>query len=215
VDLVVMAPHNRGLIEAIRHPSVTQNVLAQGSAPVLAWPQHLSPELDAALLHTPGSLVIVPLDGSPRAEEALPLATELAARFGRNLLLLRVVPTHGEPRAGAAPDGEQVRGTEFAGAEVRAYLADVRKRLLGPVGGKVPVETMVKHGEPTGEIDRAAQLHPGSVVVMSTRGRGELARLVLGSVSEGVIRCAPTPVLIVPPKVATINRPRSLAQARA
>jgi nucleotide-binding universal stress UspA family protein len=214
VDLVVMAPHNRGLIEAIRRPSVTQNVLAQGTTPVLAWPQHLSPELDAVLLHTPGSLVIVPLDGSPRAEEALPLAAELAAHFGRSLLLLRVVPTHGEQRVGVGPDGEQVSGIDFLEAEARAHLADVRERFLGLGGGKMQVETMVKHGEPTGEIERAARLHPGSVIVMSTRGRGELARLVLGSVSEGVIRSAPTPVLIVPPKVSAPGRPRSLAQAK-
>lgn len=228
VDLVIMAPHHRGLIEAIRKPSVTQEVLARGIAPVLAWPHHLSPELDAVLLHMPGSLVIVPLDGSCRAEEALPHAVELAMQYGRSLLLLRVLPAaagreprrdlreiriEGHPERHPEPDAELVGEAERAEVEARAYLADVRERLLALVGGSAAVETMVKRGEPTAEIVRTAELHPGSVIAMSTHGRNEIARLVLGSVTEGVIDASPAPVLIVPPGVSTPARPLPRAAA--
>jgi nucleotide-binding universal stress UspA family protein len=173
---------------------------------VLAWPQHLDPHLDDKLLHMQGSVVLVPLDGSALAEEALPLAGELAQQYGRGLLLLHVLPVGFQPAAGPQTYERGEEDAQEQEHQARQYLATVRARMLGEMSSApIPVEFMVKRGNPSNEIVRTAEVHPGSAVVMSTRGRTGLARLLLGSVTSDVLRRAPVPVFIVPPNVKASN----------
>ena len=91
VDVIVLAPEPRGLLEGLRRPSVTANVLARTAAPVLVVPP---PQLKNRhkLLQFGGAQVIVTLDGSALAEKALPMALRVARRYERPLLLLRIIP---------------------------------------------------------------------------------------------------------------------------
>jgi nucleotide-binding universal stress UspA family protein len=196
VDLIVMAPHARTGWDSWRHPSVTQRVLGRTSIPVLTWPQQLDAQFDETFLQTPGAVVIAPLDGSNLAEEALPFAVEVAADYGRTLLLVRVLPTislHGaSPQARGLAREARARQER----EIREYLASVRARLIGSV--QVRVEYMLTQGSPAARIVDVAEVHPGSVIVMRTHGRGNLARMVTGSVATDVVKRTPAPVLIVP-----------------
>jgi nucleotide-binding universal stress UspA family protein len=121
--------------------------------------------------------VVVPLDGSELAARALGPARALADALGARIVL---VTTHWEDGMGAA----------------QQYLADQVDDL-----SRSRVETIVVHDRAAPDAIRLETQDPGAVLCMSTHGRGGLARTVLGSVAEEVIRAADHPVLLVGPNV--------------
>lgn len=123
--------------------------------------------------------VIVPLDGSEHAERALPPAIELAAASGASIELVSVPAGGGE-------------------AAAHQLLESVAERLDG-VTVRPPV---VVPASDAAEVIANAAEQPGSIVVMSTHGRGGVARAVLGSVAEEVVRRSSGPVLLVGPDAA-------------
>ena len=134
--------------------------------------------------------VLVPLDGSSLAEEALAPAIGFA-RDGAALVILRAA----EARAIPFTDADEAQIAVVQEAEL--YLASVADRLRRV--GVMNVETSVSYGAPVEGIADAAQLRNVDLIVMSTHGRSGLGRLVLGSVAEGVVRTTPTPILLLRP----------------
>jgi nucleotide-binding universal stress UspA family protein len=142
--------------------------------------------------------LVVPLDGSALAEQALPLALTIAARAGTSLQLVHVhVPYALMYADSMAPfaEGADVRQQE----QERAYLDAVARR-LAPLSA-LPVKTVVLESPQVGE---ALQHHAASsgagLMVMTTHGRGPLTRLWLGSVADEMVRRASTPLLLVRPR---------------
>lgn len=195
VDVIVLAPQPRNLLEGLRRPSVTANVLARTGAPVLVVPPNASKE-SAKLLMFGGAQVIVPLDGSPLAEKALPLALRVARRYDRPLLLLRVIPPVQIIAAGPETYPLVRDSHDMELREAHQYLSLLRSRLQRTEN--VSVQTEFSHGIPAEVILAMAADKPGSVLVMSTHGRTGLARLLMGSVTLAVARKASIPLLIVP-----------------
>jgi nucleotide-binding universal stress UspA family protein len=116
--------------------------------------------------------ILVPLDGSERAEVALSWASALPAQRVR---LLRVCPA-GHPDSQAAA----------------RYLEEVAARFQPP--GRT-IETRIAHGGPAeGIVDDAAD---ADLIVMSTQGAGGGGRLLFGSVADRVARHAPAPTLLL------------------
>ena len=116
--------------------------------------------------------ILVPLDGSERAEAALSWAYALPAQRVR---LLRVCPE-------AHPDSQ----------EAARYLEEVAGRFSPP--GRT-IETRIAHGGPAeGIVDDAAD---ADLIVMSTQGAGGGGRLLFGSVADRVARHAPAPTLLL------------------
>ena len=145
--------------------------------------------------------IIVPLDGSLLSEEALVDAQELARRFEAPLVLLRAsaAPAQllAETAAVTAPEVSvnialEREQNEAAAAE--AYLAELRSRLEAE---GLRVETHTTQGEPSKAIlDYAREAGAGSLIVMTTHGRGGLGKLFYGSVTEDVLKHSPVPVLV-------------------
>ena len=140
--------------------------------------------------------LLLPTDFSACADEALAYAAELADRFGATLHLLHVVDemdpdwfgtADAEERAGALRD--EMEGT------AKARLRDLTARDTG-----ASVETTVALRSSV-DVDQAivdyAEEEGINLLVMGTHGRRGLDRLVLGSVTETVLRQAPCPVLTV------------------
>jgi nucleotide-binding universal stress UspA family protein len=149
--------------------------------------------------------ILVPLDGSPRAEHALPHAERLLASGGQ-LVLLRVVPSL-EPDAVvplsaeiefAATHGGEALARHAHDAATRpralaeAYLASVAARVAPR---DATVACRIVEGHPVERIVEAAR--QVDLVVVTTHGRTGLAHLLLGSTAERVVRHAPVPVLVV------------------
>jgi nucleotide-binding universal stress UspA family protein len=145
--------------------------------------------------------ILVPLDGSPLAEQALLPASRIADRFDSSLLLLRVVtpdrPLPGFSPVTLRPAAEPVGGTHPPlVAEAEAYLSGLR--LPVPC---LRVQTQVLAGAPPELIIATATESGADLIVMSTHGRDGLLRLLYGSVAEAVLRGATVPVLLVPSRV--------------
>nr|WP_290667195.1 universal stress protein [Ardenticatena sp.] len=154
--------------------------------------------------------ILVPLDGSDLAEQALPLAISLAQKSSRPLLLLHVTPLPAVeviplPTGETLALDEQITLLRESG---HSYLDGVAQRVK--VFG-VDVETLVEEGSPGETIAKVADERHVFVVVMATHGRTGLARWALGSVADRVIRLTHRPVLLVRPhKMTETLEPRHL-----
>ena len=127
-------------------------------------------------MSTPGiQTVLVPLDGSERAEQALPPAVQLAERMDADLVLMTT-----------AWEGKSIE-------TVRRYL-DVHIALL-----ERDVEPLVVLDREAPDAILFAAREPGTLVCMTTHGRGGVVSAVLGSVAEAVVRGASGPVVLMGP----------------
>lgn len=147
--------------------------------------------------------VLIPLDGSPLAEEALNYAKQIA-RPGGKITLVTAVDLSGllaydvYPIMGVRvenPEGAAVYGADKLVAQARTYSHAMAERLSDYV-----VEIIVEIGEPAALITRVAQEHGVEVIVMSTHGRSGLSRWLLGSVTHRVLGASPCPVFVIPNK---------------
>jgi nucleotide-binding universal stress UspA family protein len=191
-DLLIMATHG---LERLAHwflGSVAEAVVRR--APVPIW-------LVRAGDNEPGSLTIrrlvVPLDGSPLAEDALPTAAALAKRLQVPVHLITVIELSAtmplELAAAAVSISDFERTLTRLFAEAQALLVAPSERLQND---GVETSTEVRHGlQPGPTIIEVTQ--PGDLIVMTSHGRTGLRRWFLGSVAEAVIHRASVPVLLV------------------
>lgn len=139
--------------------------------------------------------VVVPLDGSQLAEQAIPYARSIAEAYKANVILLRMVePMHAQlavPEPGLFSDKLAER---FHGV-AESYLKANALRLASK--GLI-VSTQVRRGSPADEIIRVAGNDPSAVVVMTTRGKSAIATWLLGSVTTKVLHRGSCDVIVVP-----------------
>ena len=134
--------------------------------------------------------VLVPLDGSPLAETVLPTAIQLLRDSPEaTLVLLRAVA------ATTLPGIDPTEAPVAVVGEAEAYLEGVAARLRDE--GRSRITTSVWYSGAAEAIVDAARQRGVDMIVMSTRGRSGLRRVVLGSVAESVLRQTPTPILLV------------------
>jgi len=143
--------------------------------------------------------ILVPLDGSRLAETVLAAVQRLFAAKAYALILLRVVPQapgDGSPYAGWGPVGEWLDvlpTTQERVTQAQQYLDAVRARLHGAA----QVRTHVGVGTPAQVIRDLVREEGVDMIAMATHGRAGLARTLLGSVTDVVLRSVPVPVLVV------------------
>lgn len=136
------------------------------------------------------SKILVPLDGSSLAEQALPLARQFAEDRGAHLVFLRVVPYFTVLAADPLLYEEMNRLGED---EATAYLRRVRNELADPQSADLVCEV----GSAADSILQYAQNNDVDLILMSSHGRSGLNRWVYGSVAERIMSQAPCPTLIV------------------
>jgi nucleotide-binding universal stress UspA family protein len=151
--------------------------------------------------------ILVPVDGSVLAEQAVYRAMDLASQLGAGLLLLRAGEAHTFP--GADPTQAQVSVMQ----EAEEYVTTLAQRLTG--GGFARVETSVWYGEPAACIIDAARTRKVDLIVMTSHGRSGLGRLIMGSVAESVLRGTTTPILLLREAGAPVDLPRGAAREAA
>jgi nucleotide-binding universal stress UspA family protein len=142
--------------------------------------------------------ILVPLDGSPFSEIAIPVALELAKRAKGSV---RLVHAYG-PWARAVPSPEGVIMSEEADLALRQidakYLADVLNRVAANAPAPVTSELADGFAGPA-LVDQIASW-PADLVVMTTHGRGPLSRFWLGSIADYLIRHGSAPILLLRPR---------------
>lgn len=134
--------------------------------------------------------ILLPTDGSDAVERAVEEALHLAELAGGRLHVLYVVDTSA---AGGVPEAEAMALREMLEQSGREAIAAVE---TAAADRDVPVSTVLRGGSAHREIVAYADEADVDLIVMSTHGRAGLDRLLLGSVTERVIRQATRPVLV-------------------
>lgn len=146
--------------------------------------------------------VLLGTDLGQTTELATDRAFDLAHRHGAELLVVSVIESKDLRRQTGRDDirWDQVRDRRHDAAQ--ALVA--RGRAIG-----VTVSFLVWTGDPGESIVSAAEAENVDLVVVGTHGRGTIGRLLLGSVSEHVVRNAPCPVLVIRPASGRSGRPEA------
>lgn len=144
--------------------------------------------------------LLVPLDGSKFAEEAIPLALSIANRTGASLELLRAREFYGsgDPHVGWAPYDPAADAK--LKEQAQGYLDAIVKRLQ--MTASVPVTSALVNGFAEDAIMGRVQSKPADLIVMTTHGLGPLSRFWLGSVADELVRHGPVPIVLVRPQEA-------------
>lgn len=167
--LICMTTHGRGGLGRALFGSVAEEALREVGGPVLL----VGPSFDPAA--TTIGPILVPLDGSHRAEAILPVAAEWSRRFGFGLRLVEVIDPADAERA-------QVAGTDV---HEGAYL----QRVAGSLPADLPTTDweVLHDADPARAIVDDAARHACRVVALTTHGRTGLARMVAGSVATRIV----------------------------
>jgi nucleotide-binding universal stress UspA family protein len=136
--------------------------------------------------------VLVPLDGSPMAEAALPAVAVLAKALAAQVTLVHVIEQD-------AP--QEVHGERHLTdpGEARTYLDEVAKRAFpGPVSVNCHVHTSAVDDVARSIVEHVDELEP-DLIVMCTHGRGGLRSWIFGTVAQQVVALGMAPVLLICP----------------
>jgi nucleotide-binding universal stress UspA family protein len=213
VDLIIMGMSGRGLLGRGAGSSVAECLLEQLPVPVLLvrdWHGD-----DARRRFAPGAVVILPLDGSAIAEEALPGASAIAAAIGGELLLLHVDRSP-LPWAEYGPETERDAAKDATSRhEWREYLQRIARTLMA---GGVVSRVEICSGDAASEIAAAIRRYDAAVVIVATHGQTGSARATMGNVARSVLWSGTAPTMLVRPAAmrahdpARTPLPRSQAQ---
>jgi nucleotide-binding universal stress UspA family protein len=132
------------------------------------------------------SKILFPTDFSHTGDEALGLATSLARDSGAMLYIVHVEESPHLYAGGEFYYGIPNPPTD----ELRRMLAEVK-----PTDPSVPYEHRLLTGEPAGAVVALAEEEGFDMIVMGTHGRTGIARMLMGSVAEAIVRRAKCPVL--------------------
>ncbi|HEU5098409.1 MAG TPA: universal stress protein [Roseiflexaceae bacterium] len=193
VDLTVMTTHGRGALSRLWVGSVADRLMRQSTGPVLlVHPHDGAAEADSAPTF---KHMLIPLDGSALAEQILPHALALGSLMQADYTLLQVTEL--------ALASTELYGSEFDSAvqeRVRGRAQRYLDHLAAPLRAEgMNVRAEIAIGWPAQQILQYAHDHNIDAIALATHGHGGLARLLMGSVSDKVVRGATGPVLLYRP----------------
>jgi nucleotide-binding universal stress UspA family protein len=196
--LLVMASHGRGPMSRFWLGSTADALVRHSTFPILL----LRPDGDVGSeppeTYSP-KRVLVPLDGSNESEAILEHAIELVDDREAVFTLLRVFPYPEQYASTYMPHTIQVNadllkeGEAAARVYIEAQAAALVERGIEATG-EMCVET-----NPAAGILRFAERNETDLIAMSTHGRGGVSRMLLGSVTDKVLRGAQIPMLVYHP----------------
>jgi nucleotide-binding universal stress UspA family protein len=194
-DIIVMTTHGRGSVGRIIHGSTADRVARHATVPVLL----LRPGAQA----TGPERIVVPVDGSPNAEDALPVAAALAKARSIPVRVVRVVDITEvvrERRTDRSIIDAPILDTTFdeSREEVESATSRHLSAIVAPLEAQgIMVTTQVEAGTPTQVLLDLVQ--PSDLIVMTSRGQGGVKRWLIGSVADKLVRESTAPVLLVRP----------------
>jgi len=139
--------------------------------------------------------ILVPLDGRETAEAVVPVVAALARDNGAVVRLLRIFPL---PSQVTTPQGFMVASVdqEMARLESRA-LSDFAPAELALA--ELPVETVVRYGDPIEEIAREAEVFGADMIALTSGRRGRLRSAFAPGIAQRVQTRTATPTLVLYP----------------
>lgn len=166
--------------------------------------------------------ILIPLDGSSLAEEALIYAEEIIDPHGQLTLVAAVdmpdvLPTGFYPIADPSlmSSGLREATNYYKPNEIieqgRVYLESVAQKLQTKLN--VSVAVRVEISEPAELIIRLSEELKADAIVMSTHGRSGISRWLFGSVTSRVLSHSLVPVMVIPNKDRQVKTQKSMAQS--
>jgi nucleotide-binding universal stress UspA family protein len=147
--------------------------------------------------------ILVAIDGSPNAQDALATAIDLTGRYGGELTILTVaplVPVY-------LPSTDPYVSTTVSESQVKRYrtLVDTAVK-QAQAAGLTAVTGLCHEGVVVDEILSYLDTNPTDLVIVGSRGLSATKRLLIGSISSALVAHAPCPVLVVRAR-PTITKP--------
>lgn len=194
VDLIVMRSHGRSGVARIWFGSVADSLIRATGVPVLVvGPPSVGTAIERGFSHRK---ILVPLDGSVLAEQALPPAVSLARMEGAIIFLTMVVPPRSNGNDGALLSAIGPAAERDVSA-AQSYLDLIVRQYSG--GAKM-LTSVVVSSDTSASILHSAESEEVDLIIMATRGQGMMARSIGGgSVSNEVIRDSVTSTLVIHP----------------
>lgn len=139
--------------------------------------------------------ILVPLDGSPRAERILPHVEELARACNSTVILLRIVdPVHAMLSSGSSRADVSYAELEKRTKKAKEYLEE-QKEALEEKG--IKAEIRVEQGTVVDSIIQAGAKEDARLIAIASHGYGGLARVFYGSVAAGLLQRIDRPIMII------------------
>lgn len=210
VTLIVLSSHGHGGLSGWNVGSVVQKVILRSFWPTMIVRAYQPPA--GALDELRYERLLVPLDGSQRAECILPLATKLASSQGAELLLAHVVREPEVPRRSPLTEVETElieQITERNREEGERYLADLKSRLPADTRTRLLVSHTV-----TATLQDLVQEQEPNLILVAAHGYSGESRWPYGSVALNFIAYGTTPLLIMQ-DMSKEERERSEAEMAA
>ena len=136
--------------------------------------------------------ILVPLDGSPLAEQVLPYVTRISLGLGIPVHLLQIFPSPSE----ALADPRHGRYGTGISAGIHDESIDYLNSVLSKTAG-MEITSEAHEGDAVSRIIDAAEKSPASLLAMSTHGRSGVTRWLMGSMTDRVLHATKNPMLIV------------------
>jgi nucleotide-binding universal stress UspA family protein len=191
IDLIIIGSHGRRGLRELIVGSTAAEVVRMAPCAVLSV---RGARAARPLAET--RRVLAPVDFSEHSLGALTVARQVAANYGASLQVLHILENAIHPAfynmgkmslRDVAPDIEE------------KALSALRKQYAEIDGEDVPVEFFTAEGHAGRDIARFAEEHHSDIVVIATHGLSNLAQILLGSVTDKVVRRAPCAVLVTRP----------------
>ena len=189
IDLIVLGTHGRRGLGHLFLGSVAEELVRHAPCPVMTIREQKEP-----LPVHEFKRILAPLDFSDYATRTLSYAKHLAQTYGAQLQLLHVVE-------------QAIHPSFYAGGvdSLFAIAPDIREKCLAQLdrlaketaGPPVPVEVFVIEGHAARDIINFAKDRESDMIVIATHGLTGIEHLLLGSITEKVVRMAPCPVFTV------------------
>lgn len=139
--------------------------------------------------------ILLPLDGSAMAEQALPHAVALSTIFQAELILLKVQkPLAERPERHGIYYKAIEQAEELTRQLAQEYLDGIATRIQD---NNIMVQTTTVQGVPHEQIVQFAEKNSVDLIVICSRGQSGISRWLMGSVADRVTRGGKTPVLLV------------------
>jgi nucleotide-binding universal stress UspA family protein len=195
-DLIVMCTHGKSGVRGLLFGSIAQQVVAQGTTPLLLVKPHEKSE--------PFQLkkICVPLDSESLHDNSLPLSEELARTFDAELYLLSVVPTFGTLSGKQAATGSLLPVTTTALLDIKEENAseDLQKHLDNMHAAGLRASAEVARGDPATVIVKSAERTHSDLIILSTHRRAGMGAFWARSVAPNVANHSTLPLLLIPLK---------------
>ncbi len=192
--MIVLSSRGAGLAHGTELGRIAREVLVSGTIPfLLVRPFALGREHQFVCRR-----LLIPLDGSERAEAALPAAHMLAEAFGGEMLLTWVLPALAlEPLRAGSAERSSVTFAERSGDDERFARRYLDTIMAGLQWGGITVDTLVARGEPAKTLLETARTQSVDMLVLATHGRTGNPAVWAGSVASRLVDRSECPVLIV------------------